>query len=43
MLIEGDMQPYSPGGVGGCGCGSVEEESLTCGTTAVEEEEEEAV
>ena len=33
----------TPGGVGGCGCGSVEEGELcelTCGTAAVEEEEE---
>ena len=34
-----DPQWDSPGGVGGCGCGSVEEGSaceLTCGTVAVQ-------
>ena len=40
VAVERDLKQDSPGGVGGCGCGSVEEGELcklTCGTAAVEE------
>ena len=39
MCSGRDLQQDSLGGVGGCGCGSVEEGGLcelTCGTAAVE-------
>ena len=34
-LMRSDLKQDSPGGVSGCGCGSVEEGEL-CGTVAVE-------
>ena len=39
MCSGRDLQQDSPAGVGGCGCGSVEEEELcelTCGAATVE-------